>query len=472
MLVNQSIKQSCFLNTIILFYNIIFANCIIISESNRERYSIFNKSLINPLLEINKKEEKSSLNNKYSEYLKSIIINNEINNEINKTGEVDLKDIFINEIKIEEVKPFNFGISNIKDSNEEFNITMKSYKDQFSLIHPNGTFKEFKKLLLETINIHRCHIGPNRDNNNNYLSIINTEPLPLKMTNNTCFLISLLHIIKTNKPLQGFILNNCNSNDYKNILIKLLNQESNEISDEDYIKIAPFDELYNPEKLIFPRGVQGDPIEFLAKIFTEKCNLSGLQFFLFNNFNLISINEEFKPFFTSSLVPEFISYLSDKSFPIINLSINYKNVINPFNIQDILYGTKYEYNNLFINSNCYSIPLFLNSPPFLIINIEYQVKYNNNNSEYIKHFPLIFQDWISLRSLEDDNKGYYLTGFILNESKYSNNTHYIPFYLFNNKWYSYYYNKRSEDHYDFNFPLIMEYNELYRIKALFYAKAI
>ncbi|KAF7702621.1 hypothetical protein CDIK_0533 [Cucumispora dikerogammari] len=391
-----------------------------------------------------------------------------------QTGEQTLLFEFINASVVEYKEDSNITL--MDDISEKFNETIKSWQEKFQKQFPNAHFHLFKKFLLETVSEFRKSQRIERRTKIPLDQCL--EPSPLKMGKNTCYMVSALHLIKTNPPIFDCILNDGVSHEYKDVLLRVMLQAYGDISDEDFTGLTPFFGELDPTNPRFSRGVQGDPIELLGDILVEKCNLSKLQFFLFNDVSLTRNSfGGFEIVETKTQVPQFRSHFSKKSPPIIYLSMNHEDNKLPINIQSILYGTQYTHPD-FIDKECYTVPMFLNAPLFLIINLEYNVQPAAPETfygiegfyEYKPHPPLIFQDNICVRSIEDGQSGYYLTGFIVNYSKYSNNTHYIPFYRYNGNWYSYNFEHKSGPH-NFNFPLIMEFNDSYRVTALFYAKS-
>lgn len=360
-----------------------------------------------------------------------------------------------------------------------------NFRNDFWLKFIDNNFTEFKNILFTLINKYNIL---NKIKKIKINSIPINQPKKSKMENNTCFLVCMLYIIKTNSKLLELIKISCNDIIYKKCLLKLIENKDNEmISEEDFNIIINASEV---EKWDFKFGQQDDPFALLEKILVEKCNLENIQFFFWEDFIVsktgdININNiEFKN-------QKFKVCSSGSFLPILQLFLENNNI--NYNIQNILYGTKLNDNNKW-----YSIPLFLNAPPVLNIKINIarydthdiissiptgEIDENGkdifiNEKHTIYNFPkhgnIIFQEKIFLRSLFDQLTEYNLTSFLVCKLFPVPNIisgHYIPYYKYNGNWHCHYYDEKLGGKNILpEFPILFENNENYLITALFYER--
>lgn len=243
-------------------------------------------------------------------------------------------------------------------------------------------------------------------------------------------LISLLLIIKSNNSLYQYIIKYNNNIEFKNyFLLNILNKRNSLIDPNDFAL-----------HLIF-FNCEDTNIGFLLNyIFEKMCFNENNQFYIFKNYG-ICINESFEPFIRGRDNPFY-----NTLFPIIKILLKYYDDYSYLYLKNIIWCPEIE-NNSSKSILSREIPrlIFLNSPPFLIIEIENNclINYNNelNKNEWIwKHYKINFNRNIKIKSIEDNETEYILTGFvtkkIVEDINNPNGYHFIyeSIIFMNNKW--------------------------------------
>lgn len=397
----------------------------------------------------------------YSENKKSIIIiiifsyqnkvsTNKINDENNISHNNKIKGdkLLANTIN-EEINSFYNNDNTIRNifCNNDI-ITEDNKKENLSNIkEPIDYLLKLKEINFFQLQCKTKELIIKKENENEISKIINKPnkeniPNPLRHSMNTCFLVSILHCIRTNYPLLNFFeIPNEKNSTFLPVLKRVINQTNGSICREDVIELLKTDHSYENY------GFQNDPIDTLNAFFENHTSLDILQFVCVNNFTICKYGciEGF-----NSVNYKYNEILSRNNYPILNfyfdLNNKLQNIINGkiiFNLQNILKGEKIE------NSNCrrcqyeektdsclYNIPFISNASPFLIFLFTYPyTDYNIDDKKLGNNVLITFQDKIKVLSVLDKETEYVLTGFIVCKilSKYIN--HYIAYVKYNDEWY-------------------------------------